>query len=135
MLRCYGRAAAPSWETSQCLAMQQYFRALLEAFQRASERHPPAEGAAEEQAGVPARDWAGWQHAAALVGVQGDAPAFRARQAIKVALAADAKNMGGEDVVWEQLEQRLEDILAGQTALEDLPDTVCMWSKNWALFN
>ena len=109
----------------------QYFKVLLEAFRRANEQHPTAHGGQPPAPAVPGLDWPGWGHAAELVGVQGDAPAFRARQATKIALAADELNLSGKDVDWPGLEGQLEGILAGLTTLTQLPDTVGGWAGGW----
>lgn len=50
--------------------------------------------------------------------------ACRARQAVKIAVAADAANLGGERVKFGAVEQRLTDILSGVASLSQVPDTV-----------
>lgn len=48
----------------------------------------------------------------------------RARQAVKIAVAADAANLSGERVKFGAVEQRLVDILSGRASLSQVPDTV-----------
>ena len=91
---------------------------LLEAYQRAGEQYPYSEPGT-----TPSLGWAGWESIAQVLGVQGDCPAFRARQATKIAVAANVIGLkGGQDVDWDGLEQRLESILAGTAS--QLPETV-----------
>lgn len=47
-----------------------------------------------------------------------------ARQAVKIAVAADAANLAGERVKFGAVEQRLTDILSGGASLSQVPDTV-----------
>jgi len=46
------------------------------------------------------------------------------RHAIKIALAADQKNLRAERVDFDAVERRLLDILAGEVNLTQVPDTV-----------
>ena len=46
------------------------------------------------------------------------------RQAVKIAVAADAANLRGGRVKFEAVEARLCDILSGGAALSQVPDTV-----------
>jgi hypothetical protein len=97
------------------------FEACLEAFQLAQAHAAPAEG--EE---FPGLDWQGWEEIAEALGIEEtvDAPVFRARQAVKIAVAADAANLSGERVKFAAVEQRLTDILSGGASLSQVPDTV-----------
>lgn len=49
---------------------------------------------------------------------------FRVRQAVKIAVAADAANLRGDQVKFGAVEQRLTDILSGVCPLSQIPDTV-----------
>ena len=50
------------------------------------------------------------------------------RQAVKIAVAADAANLRGSRVKFEAVEARLCDILSGGAALSQVPDTVSLGS-------
>lgn len=100
------------------------FGGLLEAYRRAGEQYPH-----DEPGAVPSRGWTGWESIARVLGVQGDCPAFRARQATKIVVAADQLNLRGDHVDWDGLEQRLEGILAGTAS--QLPETVGAGQRSW----
>ncbi|GAB4822368.1 hypothetical protein N2152v2_009414 [Parachlorella kessleri] len=101
--------------------MASLFDKLLEEFWQESQRH--IESLHEKDSRLPERTWAGWESLASQLGVQGDSPAFRVRQAVKLVLAADNLNLQGKHVDWSALERQLEAITAGFLGLSQLPTT------------
>jgi hypothetical protein len=96
------------------------FGLLLDAFHRVSQQHGPP----SDEDCLPDRTWKGWQALAGQLGVLGDSPGYRARQAVKIVLAANQLNLEGKDIDWDALERQLAAITAGFLALSQLPTTV-----------
>ncbi|KAI3429446.1 hypothetical protein D9Q98_005540 [Chlorella vulgaris] len=95
------------------------FQACLEAYQAQSY------SAQSDDAEFPDMDWEGWHEIAERLGVLDtvDAPIFRVRQAVKIAVSADTKHLQGERVKFDAVEDRLCDILSGGAPMSQVPDT------------
>ncbi|EFN59651.1 hypothetical protein CHLNCDRAFT_133132 [Chlorella variabilis] len=106
--------------------------ACLEAYQAQAHAMP-------EDAEFPTLAWEGWKEIAEKLGILGtvDSPIFRqaaafrspalaepaVRQAVKIAVSADAASLKGDHVKFGAVEERLCDILSGGASLSQVPDT------------
>jgi len=72
---------------------------------------------------LPPGSWEGWDAMASDFELVADNPAFRMRQAVKIAYQAEVNNLQGLPVLWKEVEQHLTAILLGDITATQLPNT------------